>query len=312
MKLEISNESVEQYRPEKQQMDPMLPYLSLNERELQADGSLKSVNTIFLTNRECPFKCVMCDLWRHTLDEPTPKGAIPNQIKIALSKLPNAEVVKLYNSGNFFDGKAIPREDYQEIAELLEGYDHVIVENHPKLIGPFISRFKNMLRGSFEIAMGLETIHPIAMPKLNKQITKKNFERAVLYLNEQEIASRAFILLNPPFITDSTENRKWCIRSVKFAFESGVSSCTIIPTREGNGMMEKLRESGNYTPPNLTEIENVFDEALKLKRGRVFCDVWDLQLFTDCDICYPLRKQRLEQMNLTQEIQPRFKCNCNE
>ena len=31
---------------------------------------------VFLTNRECPFRCVMCDLWMNTLDETVPRGAI--------------------------------------------------------------------------------------------------------------------------------------------------------------------------------------------------------------------------------------------
>ena len=48
----------------------------------------------------------MCDLWRHTLDEPTPDGAIPKQIEFALERLPQASVVKLYNTGKFFDSAA--------------------------------------------------------------------------------------------------------------------------------------------------------------------------------------------------------------
>ena len=116
---EISNKTVEEYRPPKADVDPAIPYLFLHEREIQQDGIVMDVNTIFLTNRECPFKCVMCDLWRHTLDEPTPAGVIPRQIEHALERLPSADGVKLYNSGNFFDGKAIPRIEYEEIAELL-------------------------------------------------------------------------------------------------------------------------------------------------------------------------------------------------
>lgn len=308
---EITNKTVEDYRPSKAEVDPNIPYFFLQEKEIQKDGTVKTVNTIFLTNRECPFKCVMCDLWRHTLDKPTPKGTIPRQIEYALERLPNAEVVKLYNSGNFFDGKAIPRSDYEQIADSLSGYEHVIVENHPRLIGSFIPKFRDMLNGSLEIAMGLETIHPDVLPRLNKQITKEDFFEASHFLVEQGIDVRAFILLNPPFLTDHEKNIEWCLRSVEFAFDSGCTACSIIPVRDGNGIMDELRESGDYVPPTINALETVFNAALKMEGGRVFCDVWDLEKFSDCDICLKDRKNRLEKMNLSQSVLPRINCQCN-
>lgn len=312
MKFPLSNQQVTNSRPPKEIMDPMHPYFFLNEQEVQADGKLKSVNTIFLTNRECPFKCVMCDLWRQTLDYPTPQGAIPTQIKYALRRLPKAEVIKLYNSGNFFDGKAIPRSDYEQIAALLSGYQHVIVENHPKLIGDFIPEFKNLLEGTLEIAMGLETIHPDVLPKLNKQITVENFRDATRFLKKNRIDVRAFILLNPPFLTDPDENIEWCSKSVQYAFDCGVTACSIIPTRDGNGIMEQLYEEGEYTPPKLSALEEVFDRAMGLNKGRVFADLWDLEKFSECDECFDDRKIRMQQMNLTQKNIPPVECSCKK
>ena len=93
--------------------------------------------TLFLTNRECPFRCLMCDLWKHTLEETVPVGAIPAQIDFALERLPPAKHIKLYNSGNFFDPQAIPREDYAEIARRVRSFDTLIVENHPRLCGDY-------------------------------------------------------------------------------------------------------------------------------------------------------------------------------
>src|SRR5690625_3594082 len=107
--MQITNDSVRALRGEKNRMDAHTPYHFLHESERQANGEVKRVNTIFLTNSECPFSCVMCDLWRNTLDRPTPKGAIPRQIEKALASLPEADIVKLYNSGNFFDRRAIPK-----------------------------------------------------------------------------------------------------------------------------------------------------------------------------------------------------------
>lgn len=295
-------------RPERNEVYPDRPYHFLHEQERGADGDLKEVNTIFLTNSECPFKCVVCDLWKNTLENPVEKGGVPRQISYALDRLPEATVVKLYNSGNFFDKKAVPPQDYAAIAEHLSDYERVIIENHPKLCGPACLDFQQLLSGKLEIAMGLETIHPEVLPKLNKQITTGNFAEAARFLSEHDIDSRAFILLNPPFLTDPEKNIKWVVKSVAFAFDCGVSACSIIPTRTGNGAMEKLQEEGHYAPPTIDALEQAFKQSLRFETGRVFVDLWDLQRFSDCRHCFEQRKQRLDQMNREQRIYPPVKC----
>ncbi len=311
LEKEITSKYIREHRPEKTRVDVTKPYMFLHEKEMQKNGVFKPVNTIFLTNKECPFTCLMCDLWKHTLDEATPSGAIPAQIEYALSRLPDANVVKLYNSGNFFDGKAIPESDYSAIAEILADYDRVIVENHPKLIGHSIESFQSQLNNKLEIAMGLETIHPDVLPALNKNFTLDDFEITASFLNQRDIDMRVFLLLNPPFLTDEKMNNEWCLKSVKYAFQQGVNACTIIPTREGNGIMQKLKDSGDYIPPTLYALENVFEQALSLNSGRVFCDTWDLELFSNCKNCFESRKERLDNMNVTQQILPEIICECS-
>jgi len=296
-------------RPDKNEVHPGRPYHFMHEQEHGPDGELKEVNTIFLTNSECPFKCVMCDLWKNTLEIPVEQGDIPKQIAYALDRLPEGSVTKLYNSGNFFDRKAIPPEDYQPIAELLSDSKRVIIENHPKLCGKPCIEFNDILNGGLEIAMGLETIHPEVLPKLNKQISKDNFKEAATFLQSNGIDSRAFILLNPPYLTDSEKNIEWTIKSVEFAFDCGVSACSIIPTRGGNGAMEKLRDEGHYVPPTIEALEDAFDQALRLNKGRIFVDLWDLKQFSSCDHCFQDRQKRLHQMNLDQQIHPRVTCD---
>src|SRR5690625_1109949 len=158
--MQITNDSVRALRGEKNRMDAHTPYHFLHESERQANGEVKRVNTIFLTNSECPFSCVMCDLWKNTLDRPTPKGAIPRQIEKALASLPEVDIVKPYISGNFFDRRSILNSDYAAIADLNSEYQRVIVEYHQKLTGPDIEEFLNVLTSRLEIAMGNETLHP--------------------------------------------------------------------------------------------------------------------------------------------------------
>ena len=305
---EISNQEIVNLRPQRNTLNPEIPYHFLHETEPDATGALKKVNTIFLTGKECSFKCLMCDLWKNTITTPTSKGAIVKQIDYATTRLPNAEIIKLYNNGNFFDPKAVPPEDHEQIAARLVSYQKVIVENHPTLTNKNCLEFKSKLTTQLEIAMGLETIHPDVLPKLNKQLTPNDFKKAAQFLRANQIDVRAFILLNPPYLTDQKENIEWVIKTVKFAFESGTQCCSIIATRSGNGIMETLEKQGQYTPATLDALEQVFETALKLKQGRIFVDTWDIRFLSKCPHCFEARKERLEAMNLHQEIYPPITC----
>ena len=304
-------QEIEKHRSPKNLVTPDVPYRFLHEQEPDKDGHLRKVNTIFLTSKECSFRCVMCDLWKNTLDGPTPLGAILKQLDYALARLPDAEVIKLYNSGNFFDPGATPPSDYPGIIDRLRPFRRVIVENHPLLCGDSCIDFAGKLSGTLEIAMGLETLHPEVLPKLNKQLTPENFTKATALLKEHGIDVRAFVLLHPPFLTSSRENLEWTHKTIQFAFESGADCCTIIPTRSGNGIMELLHNQGHYKPATLDTLEEVFDQALTLHKGRVFADTWDLSLLSQCAGCYEARKIRLETMNTSQKTLPRVTCNFN-
>jgi len=302
---------IEKFRTERNIVNPEIPYHFLQEEEIDENGNLQKVNTIFLTGKECAFKCTMCDLWKNTLTTFTPPGAILKQIDYALRRLPAADVIKLYNSSNFFDPNAIPPSEYPGIIERVASYKRVIVENHPNLTSKSVVEFNGKLNGTLEVAMGLETIHHDVLPKLNKRLTKEDFKKAALFLKQNKIASRAFILLNPPFLTDERENIEWTFKTVQFAFACGINCCSIIPTRPGNGIMEVLLEKGEYVPPTLSALEEVFERSLSLNAGRVFVDTWDIAFLSKCDQCFEARKLRLEQMNQTRKICEPINCSCN-
>lgn len=297
-------------RPERNHLDPYRPYECLVEKERSASGSLKDTGIIFLSNKECSFRCLMCDLWKNTFKESVPSGAITNQIKWALEKMPEAQQIKLYNSGSFFDKKAVPVKDYKDIADLVSGFDTVIVESHPKLIDNRCIEFRDMLGTELEVALGLETVHPEVLRKLNKQMEVADFVKAVKYLDLHQIRTRAFILLRPPFMNEE-EGIYWAKKSIDLAFKAGVDCCTVIPVRPGNGAMDILMEKGEFEKPELNSLEEVLDYGVSLGAGRVFADTWDLELFSNCPKCYLKRLHRITKTNQSQSLLPKVKCSCN-
>ncbi len=294
-------------RPERNRLDPQRPYAFFVEEERSAAGKIVPIATVFLTNRECPWHCVMCDLWRNTLTETVPIGAIPNQIDYALSKLSRARQIKLYNSGSFFDRKAIPIGDYPAIVSRIGSFERTIVESHPALVGDDCLRFRDMLPHQLEVALGLETAHPQTLALLNKRLTLDGFSKAAAFLRRNNIDLRVFILVQPPFLPVS-DALYWAQRSVDFAFDCGATALTLIPTRGGNGAMETLAEQNRFSPPSLETLEAAVEYGITLQRGRVFADLWDIQHHPRACACFAGRNARLQQMNLTQQIIPVFRC----
>jgi radical SAM enzyme (TIGR01210 family) len=250
----------------------------------------------------------MCDLWRNTLTETVPAGAIPEQIDYALSQLPSARQIKLYNSGSFFDRNAIPTEDYPAIATRVSSFERTIVESHPSLLKKNCLRFRDLVPNQLEVAMGLETVHPAILDRLNKRMTLDQFSEAAEYLRSNEIDLRVFILVQPPFMK-ADEVLYWTERSLDFAFECGATAATLIPTRTGNGAMELLAQQGELTPPRLNIVEAAAAYGISLNKGRVFVDLWDsCAASTTCPDCHAERIERLQKMNLGQRLLAPIDC----
>lgn len=288
-------------------LDPERPYAWLSEEEPDEKGRVVSIATIFLTNRECPWRCLMCDLWSNTLADAVPDGAISRQIRYALDRLAPARWAKLYNAGSFFDPRAIPPREHPLIAEQLGGFRRVIVECHPALVGKDCLEFRDRLPGRLEVAMGLETIHPEVLPRLNKRMTVDQFRRAAALLREWDIAMRAFVLVGLPFLAEQ-ESLDWARRSIEFAFDCGAETVSLLLTRMGNGALEALRDRGEFAAPRLASLEAATAFGVGLARGRVFADLWDLERFRDCPECFVARRRRLHEMNLRQEELPSIPC----
>lgn len=290
------------HRGPKAPLDPSRVHAALWEEERDPAGQLAATAVLFLANKECPFRCLMCDLWRHTLDDRVPAGSVPRQIRDALATIAPARQVKLYNAGSFFDPEAVPPEDDEDIARLVARFDRVVVEAHPAFLrGPYgdrCLRFRDAIPGQLEVAVGLETAHPGVLARLNKRMSLETFERAARFLGDSGVALRVFILLRPPFLSEA-EGVTWACRSIDVAFDCGATACSVIPTRGGNGALEAL--GGAFAPPALASLERVVEYGVSRGLGRVFADLWDVERLSACE-CSPARAARVRHMNREQRL----------
>jgi archaeosine synthase beta-subunit len=299
-------------------LDPFRPQASFIEQERSADGSMAVVTTILLTNRECPWRCVYCDLWKNTTTETVPRGAIPAQIDFALSQISNescggeaARQIKLYNAGSFFDPKAISPEDFPAIAQSVELFTHVIVESHPALIGDATLRFNDLLHHqgqTLEVAMGLEVADDALLEKLNKRMTLALLHRAAEFLRSHDIALRVFVIVKPPFVRTDPDAEDLARRSIQFAFDCGATAVSLIPGRFGPAALDDLALAGDFFPPQLETMETALDYGIGLNRGRVFADLWDIEKLGGYPCCTKRRIARLQAINFNQCPQPRISC----
>ena len=285
--------------------------------EWEATGAGPSpvrVRTLFLRGSECRFHCAMCDLWQYTHNSITQPGDIPLQIQQGISDLaatnPRPVWLKLYNASSFFDAKNIPSTDLPTIARQVRSMQRVIVENHPRLLAAnALTSFCEQLQpAKLEVAMGLETVHAEVLHKLNKQMTVDDFRAAVELCKKHDVAVRAFVLLQPPWL-DRAAAMLWCQATIDSARHMGVQHICVIPVRGGNGALEQLASTGQFVPPTANMLEEILLKNLSGSVGLVTVDLWDWdKLRGTCEHCSSKRRSRLADMNLNRNPLPSIPC----
>jgi radical SAM enzyme (TIGR01210 family) len=290
-------------------VDPYSAHGSVLEDERRPDGKSERALTVFLAGAECPFTCSFCDLWRYTIDGPTPDGALTGQLERVLQALedPVPHRLKLYNASNFFDRRAVPPGDLLGMARLAAPFAAVTVESHVNTIGAPALAFARQIPGRLEVAVGLETIHPVAAAQLNKRLDLARFDQAAGFLSEHDIDLRVFVLLSAPHVPVE-ESVEWTVRTVEHAVERGASVVSIIPVRGGNGEMERLAALGHFAQPTLSQLEESLDRCVQLTRTVVTADLWDVEQLPGCEQCRSERVERLRRLNVTGRAEPRISC----
>ena len=230
--------------------------------------------------------------------------------------MPPSTGIKLYNAGSFFDPRAVPDADYDDVAAALAGLSRVIVESHPALVGRArrsaarrarAASRRGARRPQLEVAMGLETAHPDALDRLNKRFTLDDFAtrrgraRAPRRRAARVPADRAAVRAL------RTSRTRGCSARSTPPSPAAPSVVSLVPTRSGNGAMEALADGRRV--PRADARRHRAQPRAGARRTRAAVAACSsisgtCERFAGCPHCLEARRDRLHAMNLEQRVLP--------
>ncbi len=233
--------------------------------------------------------CTMCGYNNDSAGEPVPPEAIVAQFEAALAKhdagLGSAGdvVVKIFNSGSFFDEQEIPavtQEAILRLAAAIPQVKEVAVESRPEFVdAASASRFKACLRGgqAGEVGIGLETWNDdVRADFINKGFTRGQFMQAHEHLQAAGLGTKAYLLLKPPFLDERAAFND-AVSSIEHVMALGVSTVSINPVAiHAHTVVEWLWERGMHRPPWLRTVrlllQRAFTSPVRDERILIICD----------------------------------------
>lgn len=254
-------------------MKNMKPVACWSEKEL-LNGRVVDSLVIILKTKGCSWHkkdgCFMCGYYNDS-DPSVKDEEVLAQLNSALEKMREEEVIKLYNSGSFFDETEISRELRHGILEALEGKaEKLVVESRPEFISE--DEIKEVLRfaKNLEVAIGLESADErVLIQCVNKGITLEDYKRGASIAKDNGASIRTYLLIKPPFLTEK-EAIEDAVDSAKTAAEySDVISFNPLNVQKGT-LVERLWRRGEYRAPWLWSVVRILEDSKGLN-SRMLC-----------------------------------------
>jgi len=172
-----------------------------------------------------------------------------------------AGLIKIYTSGSFLDEREIPAETRQAIAETFADRERIVVESLPDFVAEEkIADFTDVGLET-DIAVGLETATDrVRRDCVNKYFEFSEFERAAADARDAGAGIKAYLLMKPPFLSESEAiaDMKRSVR--KCADVEGCHTVSMNPCNvQRHTMVEDLFHGDGYRPPWLWSVAHVLE-----------------------------------------------------
>ena len=271
--MDAHNQAMREIRARKDRTyDPREPTRVWLDEDNTPDGVYDSL-TIILNTGGCRWAraggCTMCGYVAESVEGGTvAHGDLMTQVETCLEhERDNAEdpagQVKIYTSGSFLDEREIPAQTRRAIAETFADRDRIVVESLPDFVDRGkIADFTD--RGlATDIAVGLETATDrVRRDCVNKYFEFAEFERAAADAREAGAGLKAYLLMKPPFLSES-EAMADMKRSIRRC--AGVAGCHTVSMNPCNvqrhTMVEDLFHADGYRPPWLWSVADVLEST---------------------------------------------------
>ena len=224
--------------------------------------------TIILRTRGCRWAlgeqggCSMCGYIRDSYIETLESHYIKNQFLNAWNaKIEEIEkdefnfIIKIFNSGSFFDDEEINEDVRAFIYEKISQVDkikEVVVESRVEFLNETnLKKMKEKLGNKhIEIAIGLETANDhIRINYLNKGLLYDDFLSVVQLIRKNQLGIRVYLLLKPPFLNERSAIDD-CVASIKKMIGLKVNTISINPVNIQKGtLVDYLWKKKLYRPP---------------------------------------------------------------
>lgn len=178
-------------------------------------------------------------------------------------------VIKIFNSGSFFDDNEISdklrQHMYQKINEI-HNVKEVVVESRVDYITrDKLIEMRNSLKKKYiEIGIGLETANDyIRNNYINKGLMFDEFVNIVNLCKKCDIGIKAYLLFKPPFINEQGAIDD-CANSIRILIDLKVNTISINPLNiQKETIVEYLWRQNRYRPPWFYSLFKCLELAIK-------------------------------------------------
>lgn len=255
-------------------MDLEHPASAWKEKEL-LDGRLVDVGVIILQTCGCShYRAGGCSMCGYNLGSGTdvPASSVLKQFHNGLEGLDGVRFLKIYTSGSFLDEDEVAPDVADAVLRTCKDRGmRLLFETRPEYVTPARIGHMQFIHDDMEVALGLESSNDSVLKcSINKGSRVKDYDRAAETLREHEADIRTYVLLKPPFLTESEAMTDSIATMAHAAEVSTALSLNPVNVQKGT-LVEKLWRSWSYRPPWLWSVLEVL-KASKDLGVKVVCD----------------------------------------
>lgn len=233
------------------------------------------------------------------------------------------EWVCIYNEGSYLNPEELSIRAAHTILEIVaevESVKRITIESRPEFVTEESLEWLRDLSLTYgcevEIGLGVEVGNDFVRQYcINKGFTWQEFEEKVRVMTKYGIRSLAYILLKPPFMSES-EAIEESIRTIKSCFQKGVNAVSLeIMSIHAWTIVEYLWLKGLYELPSLWSVIDITSKVANLGELRIGGEpatYYPKSLTTayNCEICTRRIWRRIRQYNEHHNLSILTECSC--